>query len=75
MEGENLERGWPTPRSWERVSEMCCFCTDIDLLRSAVYGLVGNGAGVEFMAFHELNAEFDNILDIMLDPNSKIVIP
>ena len=75
MDGENLERGWPTPRSWERVSEMCYCCTDKDMLRNVVFGLVGNGAGVEFMAFYELNSEFDNILDVMRDPNSKIVIP
>lgn len=75
MDGENLERGWPTPRSWERVSEMCYCCTDKDLLRNVVFGLVGNGAGVEFMAFHDLNSEFDNILDVMRDPKSKIVIP
>ena len=75
MEDENLERGWPSPRAWERVSRMCHDCPSKDLLRKMVYGLVGNGYGAEFMAFHELNAEFDNILDIMRDPNSKIKIP
>ena len=75
MEDENLERGWPSPRSWQRVSEECHSCPSKDLLRKMVYGLVGNGYGAEFMAFHELNAEFDNILDIMRDPNSKIKIP
>ena len=75
MDDENLERGWPSPRSWERVSKMCQKCPDKDLLRKAVYGLVGQGYGAEFMAFYELNSEFDNILDIMRDPKSKIVIP
>lgn len=75
MEGQNLERGWPTPRSWERVSKVCDICDDNQLLRTLVYGLVGNGAGVEFMSFFELNKEFDNILDIMTNPNSIINIP
>lgn len=75
MDDENLERGWPSPRSWERVSQMCHICPNKEVLRKAAYGLVGNGYGAEFMAFHELNAEFDNILDIMRDPNSKIKIP
>jgi len=77
MDGENLERGWPTPRSWERVSQLCHMYKDSDeaLLRKLVYGTVGNGAGVEFMEFYKINAEFANILDIMTDPKSKIVIP
>ena len=54
QENENLERGWPTPRSWERVSTMMkVLPEDESLIRSTVYGLVGNRAGVEFMAFHK----------------------
>ncbi len=40
-----------------------------------MFGLVGNRAGVEFMAFYKLNAKFDNILDIMRNPKAKITIP
>lgn len=77
MEGENLERGWPTPRAWERVSQLCHMYRDNDesLLRKLVYGTVGSGAGVEFMEFYKINNEFANILDVMTNPNSKIVIP
>lgn len=79
MEGENLERGWPSPRSWERVSQMCHVYKDSKdtLLRKMVYGLVGNGSGVEFMEFYKINAEFDNVLDYMLNPKSDIkkIIP
>lgn len=76
-EGQNLERGWPTPRSWERVSQLCHMYKNNsdELLRKLVYGTVGNGAGVEFMEFYRINAEFANILDIMTDPDSKIIIP
>lgn len=77
MDGQNLERGWPSPRSWERVSQLCHMYHDQKdtLLRKLVYGCVGNGAGVEFMEFYKINAEFANILEIMTDPNSKIKIP
>lgn len=79
MEGENLERGWPSPRSWERVSHILNLYKDLDsdspVLRKLIYGLVGNRAGVEFMEFHKINAQFDNVLDYMLDPKKKIVIP
>lgn len=76
-DGQNLERGWPSPRSWERVSQMCHIYKNTKdvLLRKMVYGLVGNSTGVEFMEFYKLNAEFDNILQIMTDPNSIIHIP
>lgn len=77
MDNEDLERGWPSPRAWERVSQMCHIykSSNDKLLRKIVYGLIGPGVGTEFMAFYKLNAEFDNLLDIMTDPKSKIIIP
>lgn len=67
MEKENLERGWPSPRSWERVSQMAkIYGSNESLLRKIVYGLVGPAKGVEFMEFHRLNKSFDNIVDMML---------
>lgn len=69
MDGQNLERGWPCPRSWERVSKSVQMLRSNEtLLRKMVYGLVGNAAGVEFMAFHKLNADLGNVLKSMLDP-------
>ena len=66
MEKENLERGWPSPRSWDRVSQMCkIYGNNEQLLRKIAYGLVGPAKGVEFMEFHRLNKSFDNILDMM----------
>lgn len=79
MEHENLERGWPSPRSWERVSNILKLYSNLDaesnLLRKLVYGLVGNRAGVEFMEFLKINEKFDNVLDYMIDPNKEIKIP
>ncbi len=82
---ENLERGWPTPRAWERVSVMLDVlseasgnsCANIDetLLRSVVYGLVGNRAGVEFMEFFKFNSEFDDARNMLLNPNANVEIP
>jgi hypothetical protein len=78
MEGENLERGWPSPRSWERVSHILDLYKDnikSPIVRKLIYGLVGNSVGVEFMEFLNINSQFDNILEIMRDPKKKIVIP
>ncbi len=79
MEHENLERGWPSPRSWERVSHILNLYSGLDpdspVLRKLVYGLVGNRAGVEFIEFYKNNAQFDNVLEYMLNPNIEIKIP
>ncbi len=77
QEGENLERGWPTPRAWERVSIMLdrLLEDDEDLLREVVYGIVGNRAGLEFIEFHLLNIGFNDVKKLMLNPNADIEIP
>ena len=74
---ENLERGWPTPRAWERVSIMMNIvpADDEELLRKLVYGLVGNRAGMEFIEFHKLNASFDDVRNMMLNPSVPVTIP
>lgn len=75
MDNENLERGWPSPRSWEKVSHMIdIYGGDERVLRKIVYGLVGNRVGVEFCEFHKLNSQFDSVLDMMLG-KKEIVIP
>ncbi len=77
QEGENLERGWPSPRAWERVSRMLDVTEgeDEELLRRVVHGIVGDRAGVEFMEFRRLSAQFDDVRALMLDPAAKIAIP
>lgn len=74
---ENLKRGWPTPRAWERVSIMMNIvpADDEELLRKLVYGLVGNRAGMEFIEFHKLNASFDDVRSMMLNPSVPVTIP
>ena len=74
--GENLERGWPSPRAWERVGRMVeLLGGDEALLRTAVYGLVGEKAGLEFMAFHSANMHFDDVRAMLVDPSALIRIP
>ena len=75
VDDQNLERGFPTPRAWERVSEMCKILKNETLLRKAVYGLVGVPAGQQFMEFHRMAAEMDNVLEMMTNPKAKVVIP
>lgn len=76
MEGQNLEQGWPSPRSWERVSNVIkMFNGNTELLRKVVYGLIGNGVGLEFMEFYKMSAEFDSILEVMLNDKAEFTLP
>ena len=75
VDDQNLERGFTTPRSWERVSEMCKILKNETLLRKAVYGLVGVPAGQQFMEFHKIAKELNNVYEMMTDPKKKVVIP
>ena len=75
---QNLERGFPTPRSWERVSlimERSCDSMPEELFRAMVCGLVGNSAGLEAISFFNLYQEMQQVVNMMLDPSSQVHIP
>jgi hypothetical protein len=59
----NLERGWPSPRSWERVARELQLAERVHLddavLRLAIAGLVGAGAAHEFLAFRSWAVQID----------------
>lgn len=75
VDDQNLERGFPTPRAWERVSQMCKILKNETLLRKAVYGLVGVPAGQQFMEFHKMAAQMDNVLEMMTNEKAPVKIP
>lgn len=74
---ENLERGWPSPRAWERVSRMLdvMAAEPEEIVRKMVYGLVGNRAGVEFMEFRKISSAFDDALELMCNPEKDFSVP
>ncbi|MBO7328489.1 MAG: AAA family ATPase [Lentisphaeria bacterium] len=78
-DSQNLERGFPTPRSWERTSLLLNRLSAGEvpevLLQAMVCGLVGNSAGLELISFYNLYNEMQKIVEIMLDPASEIHIP
>lgn len=77
MQGD-LQRGWPSPRSWEHVSKILqkqkSQPLSDSLLHSLITGLIGPGAGTEFQAF--LNAQ-RNLPDVqaILASKAPITIP
>lgn len=74
----DLERGWPTPRSWERVAlelELAeAAKLDGKLLDLLIHGLVGQGAAVEFRAFRQWAAKLPDVQK-MLEGRIPVVIP
>lgn len=80
QDDENLQRGWPSPRSWERVSTMLKIADHNEHRKSLKYsipGLVGDGAAVEFLAFYKnmYFATFGKDLREMLLLTQPIQVP
>ena len=68
MRGD-LERGWPSARSWERVSRLVTRGRLGDAeLEVMVSGLVGVGTGREFMAFREWANKLPDVERLLLAP-------
>ena len=67
MEG-SLERGWPSPRSWERVAHALATRQGLDdeALEIVIEGLVGEGMAVEFAAFRRHLRELPDAVDLLL---------
>ena len=73
---QNLEAGWPSPRSWERVANIIpLFTNNEDVLQKAVYGIIGENVGIEFMSFFKMSSKFDDVLEVMLNPKKNVTIP
>lgn len=75
MDG-NLERGWPSPRSWERVATLLTHGQNLSGASQGlmIQGLVGQGAGIEFLAFRRWAAKLPDI-DQVLNGQLECPIP
>ncbi|CEP35106.1 Putative uncharacterized protein [Halomonas sp. R57-5] len=72
----NCQRGWPSPRSWERVSSLLKTNIEFDdvIQRLMIAGLVGESACTEFIAFRQMNHHrFD--IPAMLRGEIAVAIP
>jgi hypothetical protein len=75
MKGD-LERGWPSPRSWERVGLETALAGALDpaTFRALLAGLVGPGAAREYLAFREWQRELPAVGE-MLAGRAPLVVP
>lgn len=70
MQGD-LQRGWPSARSWERVSEVMGRGGLSDrALELMVCGLVGVGAGREFMGFLDWADAIPDAAELLRNPQA-----
>ena len=68
MDGD-LQRGWPSPRSWERLNTMLKIAEETGNTESLSYivpGVVGSGAATEFLAFYSTQMYDPQIREILL---------
>lgn len=72
---KDCERGWASPRSWARVSEILSYGLDPDALRASIVGLVGESAAAQFLAYYKQSQALGDIRAIMLDPKAKWKLP
>ena len=75
MEG-SVEQGWPSPRSWARVADSLTQGRSLpgEVQALMIHGLVGQGAGTEFLAFREWALKLPDI-PAMLAGKAPIQIP
>ena len=72
---KDCERGWASPRSWARVSEILSYGLDPYALRASVVGLVGESAAAQFLAYYKQSQALGDIRAVMLEPTSKWKLP
>ena len=74
----DTERGWPSPRAWERTSVALDLARDGNLaaedLNCLIAGLVGQGTAAEFIAFRRIMAELPEVSS-MLARQTPVLIP
>ncbi len=64
--GQIKEDIFPTPRTWHFASDLLKTVKDRNLLQPSIQGTIGEGAGIEFMAFAGLDADSRRILEAIL---------
>lgn len=78
--GADCQQGWPSPRSWERVSYVLQLADRrgrtgaLDFLNLQISGLIGSGAAIEFLAFLQQSLNGPSAEDILIG-GADVVIP
>ncbi len=71
---DNSDRGFPTPRSWEMVSDILGAIGKVGEAQDILLGTVGEAATIEFMAYCD-NALSEDAIKKILDDPEKAKLP
>ncbi|MBM4360046.1 MAG: AAA family ATPase [Deltaproteobacteria bacterium] len=81
LEQSNVQRGWPSPRSWTRVSHLLEAARSeerplsSEALHAGLVGLVGVGPALEFEAFLRRSADLPDLLDLVSGTLTLTTLP
>jgi len=64
----NTDRGFPTPRSWEMVSDVLKQIGNTKDIRDVLLGIIGEGAAIEFLGYCDNAINEETIKKILADP-------
>jgi hypothetical protein len=67
---KNAERAFPTPRSWEMVSDLISAFGAPEKIEDLLVGTVGEGAAVAFLNFRRATITEERIRMILEDPEN-----
>ena len=67
MGQSDLQRGWPSPRSWARVSAFLDAAGELseEARRAAIIGLVGEGPAVELAAYLKVTSQLPDFGEVL----------
>jgi MoxR-like ATPase len=63
-------RAFPTPRSWEMVSDALGVLEGLEAAKDLLHGIVGEGAAAEFLGFARKAISEEDLLRILEDPDN-----
>ena len=73
FDASNEDLAFPTPRSWEMVSNLLnTVCDDVDRMYNLIAGLIGNGVAVEFRTWVKVYDQLPSVKDIFSGKNPPL---
>ena len=64
----NTDKGFPTPRSWEMVSDVLKQIGNTKDVQDVLLGIIGEGAAIEFLGYCDNAISEETIKKILADP-------
>ena len=73
LDTRNMDRGFPTPRSWEMASDAAKRFGGAKDALDVLIGIVGEGAAMEFAGFADRRLRAERVEAILADPEKAIL--